>query len=339
MMMMRRVMCVLAVLLCCACGYTMAAAATTAGQPKAVMAEIGTPEVAVVSRFVLGLPSDASVEDVKNAEKELQKKSKVAECEKDPHGVDCKKPPAVQAEATASSSGLPSASSQVPSVPGQLHEVNSQKVIAEPSPDARPGVPVQGALSADAARGAAAAHGQEEAETTVGAPSAVHDAAAREDQPTKPNDTSKNGGDITEQREKSPEQVQEAESTHVVQNEETTAADTKDTSGQLRTEAAPAPPSAPETSSNNPLTETSNESNAAESVVTNVTNDEENTTSNEESTTTTTTTLPPVPTTDPRISSIASAVQKNANADNSVSPLWVRVPLLIVVTLACILVC
>ncbi|ORC83961.1 uncharacterized protein TM35_000521050 [Trypanosoma theileri] len=44
MMMMRRVMCVLAVVLCCACGYTMAApvSATTttvkAGQPKAVMA-------------------------------------------------------------------------------------------------------------------------------------------------------------------------------------------------------------------------------------------------------------------------------------------------------------
>ncbi|ORC81586.1 uncharacterized protein TM35_001121030, partial [Trypanosoma theileri] len=39
-MMMRRVMCVLAVVLCCACGYTMTAAATTvnAGQPKAVMA-------------------------------------------------------------------------------------------------------------------------------------------------------------------------------------------------------------------------------------------------------------------------------------------------------------
>ncbi|ORC88740.1 uncharacterized protein TM35_000151710 [Trypanosoma theileri] len=40
MMKMNRVMCVLAVLLCFACGYTMAAAATTAaGQPKAVMAE------------------------------------------------------------------------------------------------------------------------------------------------------------------------------------------------------------------------------------------------------------------------------------------------------------
>ncbi|ORC90032.1 uncharacterized protein TM35_000103000 [Trypanosoma theileri] len=40
MMMMRRVMCVLAVVLCCPCGYTMTAAAatTTAGQPKAVMA-------------------------------------------------------------------------------------------------------------------------------------------------------------------------------------------------------------------------------------------------------------------------------------------------------------
>ncbi|ORC84059.1 uncharacterized protein TM35_000501130 [Trypanosoma theileri] len=39
MMMMNRVMCVLAVVLCCACGYTMAAAATaTNGQTKAVMA-------------------------------------------------------------------------------------------------------------------------------------------------------------------------------------------------------------------------------------------------------------------------------------------------------------
>ncbi|ORC88753.1 uncharacterized protein TM35_000151840 [Trypanosoma theileri] len=37
-MMMGRVMCVLAVVLCCACGYTMAVAATTDGQPKAVMA-------------------------------------------------------------------------------------------------------------------------------------------------------------------------------------------------------------------------------------------------------------------------------------------------------------
>ncbi|ORC92406.1 uncharacterized protein TM35_000031590 [Trypanosoma theileri] len=43
MMMMRRVMCVLAVVLCCACGYTMTAAATVnAGQPKAVMANTGT---------------------------------------------------------------------------------------------------------------------------------------------------------------------------------------------------------------------------------------------------------------------------------------------------------
>ncbi|ORC83156.1 uncharacterized protein TM35_000761010 [Trypanosoma theileri] len=43
MMMMCRVMCVLAVVLCCACGYTMTAAATTpvkAGRPKAVMAFI-----------------------------------------------------------------------------------------------------------------------------------------------------------------------------------------------------------------------------------------------------------------------------------------------------------
>ncbi|ORC88676.1 uncharacterized protein TM35_000151070 [Trypanosoma theileri] len=40
MIMMRRVMCVLAVVLCCTCGYTMAAAAAVdgAGQPKAVMA-------------------------------------------------------------------------------------------------------------------------------------------------------------------------------------------------------------------------------------------------------------------------------------------------------------
>ncbi|ORC81284.1 uncharacterized protein TM35_001221000, partial [Trypanosoma theileri] len=41
-MMMRRVMCVLAVVLCCACGYTMTAAA--AGQPKAVMANTGLPD-------------------------------------------------------------------------------------------------------------------------------------------------------------------------------------------------------------------------------------------------------------------------------------------------------
>ncbi|ORC90035.1 uncharacterized protein TM35_000103030, partial [Trypanosoma theileri] len=38
MMMMTRVMCVLAVVLCCACGYTMTAAASTPGQPKAEMA-------------------------------------------------------------------------------------------------------------------------------------------------------------------------------------------------------------------------------------------------------------------------------------------------------------
>ncbi|ORC84267.1 uncharacterized protein TM35_000471620 [Trypanosoma theileri] len=43
MMMMRRVMCVLAVVLCCPCGYTMTAAASTAGQLKAVMALDGIP--------------------------------------------------------------------------------------------------------------------------------------------------------------------------------------------------------------------------------------------------------------------------------------------------------
>ncbi|ORC84366.1 uncharacterized protein TM35_000451040 [Trypanosoma theileri] len=43
-MVMRRVMCVLAVVLCCTCGYTMAATTTTvnAGQPKAVMAYVGS---------------------------------------------------------------------------------------------------------------------------------------------------------------------------------------------------------------------------------------------------------------------------------------------------------
>ncbi|ORC80670.1 uncharacterized protein TM35_001501000 [Trypanosoma theileri] len=50
MMMMRRVMCVLAVVLCCACGYTMTAAATTAntnGHPKAAMSFLGSfyPEI------------------------------------------------------------------------------------------------------------------------------------------------------------------------------------------------------------------------------------------------------------------------------------------------------
>ncbi|ORC83972.1 uncharacterized protein TM35_000521160 [Trypanosoma theileri] len=43
MMMMRRVMCVLAVVLCCPCGYTITAAASTAGQLKAVMALDGIP--------------------------------------------------------------------------------------------------------------------------------------------------------------------------------------------------------------------------------------------------------------------------------------------------------
>ncbi|ORC84017.1 uncharacterized protein TM35_000511180 [Trypanosoma theileri] len=42
MMMMNRVMCVLAVVLCCACGNTMTAAAAL--QPKAVMANTGLPD-------------------------------------------------------------------------------------------------------------------------------------------------------------------------------------------------------------------------------------------------------------------------------------------------------
>ncbi|ORC90645.1 uncharacterized protein TM35_000084430 [Trypanosoma theileri] len=40
-MMMGRVMCVLAVVLCCACGYTMAAAITGTGQPKSQFRDLG----------------------------------------------------------------------------------------------------------------------------------------------------------------------------------------------------------------------------------------------------------------------------------------------------------
>ncbi|ORC80674.1 uncharacterized protein TM35_000551430 [Trypanosoma theileri] len=58
MMMMSRVMCVLAVVLCCACGYTMAAAAATTtngGQPKAEMAFF-TDVIATEARIVGFIP-------------------------------------------------------------------------------------------------------------------------------------------------------------------------------------------------------------------------------------------------------------------------------------------
>ncbi|ORC83963.1 uncharacterized protein TM35_000521070 [Trypanosoma theileri] len=69
LMMMGRVMCVLAVVLCCTCGYTMAAAASgSAGQPKAEMAFF-TDVFATEARIVGFIP----VEDDKRQSSNLAK--------------------------------------------------------------------------------------------------------------------------------------------------------------------------------------------------------------------------------------------------------------------------
>ncbi|ORC84379.1 uncharacterized protein TM35_000451170 [Trypanosoma theileri] len=107
--------------------------------------------------------------------------------------------------------------------------------------------------------------------------------------------------------------------------ENTASSGSSATDGQVS--SATAPQNSSENSSHNSPSQNATESGTEESGVTSSTNGAENT----ESTTTTTTTLPP-----------ESTNNKKGDADSSSSissSVWVRVPLLIVVTLSCILVC
>ncbi|ORC82240.1 uncharacterized protein TM35_000951050 [Trypanosoma theileri] len=378
MMMMRRVMCVLAVVLCCTCGYTMTAAAavdndspsgrgvsrgavevscgaggalrvrpaaesewltcgagsrvsacgkyadlcsqqrtigggtrgttttaanTIAGQPKAVMAIFDGDDYRIAERLLHNLSLEATADDVKNAKKEAD--ARQVELKK-----NSTKPPAAKGEGTLPPSGAHPAAPQLPGKADQSHDVNPHNVDA----GARPGAPDVVAATLGDMPPSNPDQISEESPQSVdrGSENQAQSTVQVQGggQPQKPNATSSNEDADNQQGVELAVQEQEGE-------------------------PSAAPPSAPENSSNNSLTETSNESNAAESVVTNITNNAENTTT----TTTTTTTPPVVPSPNPEISNIATTVQKNANADKSLSPLWVRVSLLIVVTLACILVC
>ncbi|ORC89772.1 uncharacterized protein TM35_000113060, partial [Trypanosoma theileri] len=343
----------------------MPSAELPAGQtPNKDFDPYASPEVAVVSRFLLGLPSNASVEDVKK--KESENKLKLAECKKESQGVDCEKPPAETSVASLVSRPFGSETSSVHPTMSQA-QVQAQ---ANTELGGENGANVSlrqkgGVLSDEAARGAAAAHGHEGGKLSLEVPPAVpdaHDAGAPGDHPTTPQIPTLNKNvDGTGQEVVSTVQRQQGETgasgaaassdgISATQPNAVVGTTENNSSANMDSNNAITPNNEESSATNNSLTETSNESNAAESVVTNITNDAENTTSNEELTnatntntttnTTTTTTFPPVPTTDPQISNIASTVQKNANADSSSisSSLWMRVPLLIVVTLACILV-
>ncbi|ORC92405.1 uncharacterized protein TM35_000031580 [Trypanosoma theileri] len=90
-------------------------------------------------------------------------------------------------------------------------------------------------------------------------------------------------------------------------------------------------PITPETSSNTSPSQNAGESGAAETGPTSNPNDAENANTTTTTTNTTTTTLPP---------ELTNNKKGDADSSSSISSsVWVRVPLLIVVTLACILVC
>ncbi|ORC83781.1 uncharacterized protein TM35_000571090 [Trypanosoma theileri] len=292
MMMMGRVMCVLAVVLCCACGYTMTAAAPTttvnAGQPKAVMAYDFNDFLATAICDSGNIdPSKTKVNEVTCAD--WKARGNIT-------GVSDPPPTSTKAPATETKV-VPSQSAK------GVHQVQERVVSQDLLPSGSP------------------AH-----ITSTGTPS---DSLAPKNeqavtQPSIPGSGEAPPNEDALSVERSQGQTQE--STEALQSDKGVSNNTGDNSAtdtsnpnqqSTATDDVTAAPNSTETNATTPL-------------------------STENTTTEAPTTTPShVPDTQISSNTIASNLQKKANVDSSVSPVWMRTaaPLLIVVVLVSATVC
>ncbi|ORC92403.1 uncharacterized protein TM35_000031560 [Trypanosoma theileri] len=306
MVVMCRVMCVLTVVLCCACGYTMAAASTTptAGQLKAVMAidhpffNTHVEEEKIISDFydkplVIRDNDSRSLNDVpsrpatgidpsNSQEQDRRSRPGVSE-EMGERTVEGSLQAAVQGPHQAPAkppSELPQGDQNVVNHGEQRPQITSSSDQAND---------IQHVNAAVSSSGISAPQVERSTSTNGGGDSAgEHTGTKQSNPPTEGNPgSSNNTGDNSVPGDNNTPQQPSSEGTTAVPGSQENTTTT--------------PPSTENTVSEAP-----------------------------------TTTASPVPVPNAEITSIASAVQKNkANADSSVSPVWMRTaaPLLIVVVL------
>ncbi|ORC84065.1 uncharacterized protein TM35_000501190 [Trypanosoma theileri] len=300
MMMMSRVMCVLAVVLCCACGYTMAAAATAvkAGQRKAVMAVFDTS----VSRTAERLQNEQILR------------------------VECKTNlSAIKGKLNCTSVGITSD----PSIPGtsvSLEQHAQQEHLQEKG--------VQGAELPEGgiqASGVVGNVGREGQHGPVGSEnnsfgSGVHRESTTDTSNTSAQSTSAVISSVSPPANDSPSPNAPPENsrTSTASNNENTGNQQSPVEGSAEVISDPegtsstTPPrpenTTTESQETNSTTQPSSESNVTDAA---------------------TTTPSPAPVPNSEISNIASTLKNKANGDSSVSPVWMRTaaPMLIVVVL------
>ncbi|ORC90635.1 uncharacterized protein TM35_000084330 [Trypanosoma theileri] len=270
MMMMRRVMCVLAVVLCCACGYTMTAAAAD-GQPKVVITSDMVKEAHDISWDQF--PAVTS--------KEKEEDAKYRKCRDDPNhevqGINC---------------SFWKEFRKV--VPSQANSINPQVPQTQQH---------QGSLSRE---------GEEHAQDVPAGRETPASGASPE-----------NGAGAVPQSGVDAESAPEKSST------------------SSKPPSSPTAPAEGSTTSTASANENTGNPQSPATVGATLTSDSQETTSttppNTENTLSEapTTTPFPEPVTDTQISSIAPTVQMKANVDSSISPVWMRtaVPLLMVAVL------
>ncbi|ORC84072.1 uncharacterized protein TM35_000501260 [Trypanosoma theileri] len=299
MMMLRRVMCVLAVVLCCACGYTMAAAATatTAGQPKTVMASGGSVQEwsdflgtaacnSTLSKsektaggvscanwtshgFVKGV-SERSSGSNSNSQVKGDAQEKKLEEQKDPQEL--------QNAASSLHVGKQEGKLGNQSQGAEVDARGSQSTVSDPAPT------FSGIPAVSGAQDGGHTHVEEEREPEPTESSKIsHNVEVPQGDQVKPSNTADN----------------------------TTAGNSNPNQPSPEAAGATAASDSQETISTTPSSPENNVSDAP------------------------TTTPSTVPVPNPEIITIASALQNKANVDSSISPVWMRTaaPLLIVVVL------
>ncbi|ORC83168.1 uncharacterized protein TM35_000761130 [Trypanosoma theileri] len=314
-MMMRRMMCVLAVVLCCACGYTMTAAActtTSAGQPKAVMAILLDAPIATKDLLVNLTHENATLwRKRKEKRKQVQENEELVVKE-----LEARKEVPTNVIGPSLTAVAPS---QPPtgSVVGALHAGTgvSHPPSTVSSLTTSPGQLEVGIPEAASSKSKNENIGPKEVSNMDGN-------AASKDTSTEVNVTgntlSASGG--TEINREQPG-VTENHRTATKTTTTTTSENTANVTDINERNATEQPPTDAGVTTNT----TSHESNTAPSAESNNTNTEAPNTN--------TTTVSPAP--NAVISNIASIMQKKANADSSVNPVWMRTaaPLLIVAVL------
>ncbi|ORC82033.1 uncharacterized protein TM35_001001050 [Trypanosoma theileri] len=354
-------LCLLTLALCCACGLVWA------DSPKASDALIKPSTVGVPSLVRHAIPADVELiveGDEEEKEEEEDSPHKTEEREKEKLGKertpdspnskgagDLGSPGALQPNGTDSSLGAHGhkqlqEKNKVELQEGQTdHRADTQGVAVEEISDPLRAKESRDTLvssdlnrnevSSELTEPPAASPHPPVAAPALDTPLPVHDGDRSRvpsgDGPTPAKDESNNGDGGSSQPAKSPSQQQEVRNSHDAQNGETTTATGPAATDSQETSVTPSQNTGDASSSSSSTDKTGTRQDESETAVTKPAEDDSNSENSTTTTTTTTTTLPPELTNN-----------KKGDADNSISissSVWVRVPLLIVVTLACILVC